>query len=107
MLLACSRSVSGHGSLLSLHAVLLVTFPAVAVLADMLAVVAGGCTRTPAASLNGTRGPGPSEPLGQTPLAETALSIFVFTGVRQMIVFNLCPGEKTVGEYLLSIPFPN
>lgn len=65
MLLACSRTVSGHGSLLLLHPVLTVTFPAVAVLADMLAVVAGDCRRTLTASMNGTRGQGSQSPLAR------------------------------------------
>lgn len=51
------------------------TFPAVAVHADVGAVAADWLP-TDSGRTYGTQGPGPLEPLGQTPLAERVLSNF-------------------------------
>lgn len=95
VLSACSWTVSCNGSLFPYCSLCpLLTFPAVAVRADVLAVVADWLP-TDSGSTYGTQDPGPLEPLGQTPLAERVLSnFFKKIGVRQVIVFHICHGEK-------------
>lgn len=104
VLSACSSTVSCNGSLFPYcSSGPLLTFPAVAVHADVLAVVADWLP-TDSGRTYGTQGPGPLEPLGQTPLAERVLSNFFKKYVSDKWLFSICVMVRNCWKVLFNVP---
>lgn len=94
VLSACSWTVSCNGSLFPYCSLCpLLTFPAVAVHADVLAVVADWLP-TDSGSTYHTRSRAVGAPWPDTSGCESFVQLFLKIGVRQVTVFHMCHGEK-------------